>query len=380
MSLNDDSVSVGKSHMELPVVNVFGSHYNMGLQYGKVAETMIRTNVDYYAKRFNAAKGLSKSEVIEKGKEFGKVIHEYNGKIGSMLDGIADAISLPRPLIYALNARTEIMYGYQHEDDGCTSATIMPGATKKGNIILGQNWDWHAELRDNSVLLHSLDDDGHEILTLAEAGMVAKTGMNSKGIGICTNLIVCDEAPRQLGVPHHVLLRGALESVNFDEALRSITSPGRSSSANFMLADAGGEAIDIEITPNNFGYLLPQDYLLIHSNHFISGVEVNDVRKGISKLTLVRPERVRHILEDKRNARQVTVEDFQAAFRDHFSYPSGVCRHPVPGEEESENSETLFSIIMDLAERVLSIAKGPPCEHDYIAFELKCRQKLEQKM
>ena len=377
MSLNDESISFGKSHMELPVINVFGSHYDMGLQYGKAAETMIRTNIDYYIKRFQAAKGFSEAVVIEKGKEFGKMIHEYNGKIGSMLNGVADAISLPRPLIYALNARTEIMYGYQHEDDGCTSATILPGGSKNGNILLGQNWDWHAALRDNSVLLHSMDDKEHEILTIAEAGMLAKTGMNSKGIGICTNLIVCDEVPKHLGIPHHVLLRGALESVNLDEALRSITSPYRSSSANFMLADAGGEAIDLEITPNNFGYLLPQDHLLIHSNHFLSSVGVNDVRKGISKLTLLRPERVRHILEDKKNARQVTVEDFQTAFRDHFSYPSGVCRHTLPGEDEDENSETLFSIIMDLSERVIFIAKGPPCEHDFIAFKLKCRRKLE---
>ena len=133
------------------------------------------------------------------------------------------------------------------------------------------------------------------------------------------------------GVPYHILLRGVLESRTMADAIRRAVGHPRVSSGNFLLVDAGGEAIDLEAVPGDFGYLLPQQGMIAHSNHFLTSVPVFDRRKAFSALTLLRPERARHLPADVVDARNVAVDDVRTVFR---------------------------------------VAEGPPCEHDYVSVTL----------
>jgi isopenicillin-N N-acyltransferase-like protein len=97
---------------------------------------------------------------------------------------------------------------------------------------------------------------------------------------------------------------------------------------------------------------------------------VHDQKKAQSALTLLRPERARHMLEGKLESRTVTEEDLCNVFRDHYSYPNGICRHVDERDPAYDRICTVYSIVMDLDEGKFGIAKGQPCEHEYESVRL----------
>jgi isopenicillin-N N-acyltransferase-like protein len=56
---------------------------------------------------------------------------------------------------------------------------------------------------------------------------------------------------------------------------------------------------------------------------------------------------------------------------DHASFPHAICRHADPRDGDDDLTETLYSMIMDLDERRLLIAEGPPCGHAYTEVSLE---------
>lgn len=354
----------------IPLISVAGSYGQMGVEYGRQAAELIDRNVRDYQQRFREAAGLTDAEVRRWGSRYRAAARSYDAAIEEMLSGVAEGSGQAAEYIFALNARTEILYGHTTRDDACTSIAVLPSHTARRHAMLGQNWDWHPEQKDLTFLLATCDEDGFTVLTLAEAGMVAKTGLNSAGIGVCANLLVSDRDRGGDGVPYHLLLRGVLQSRTMADAHKAALGHSRISSGNLLIADDWGEAIDLEVAPGDFGYLLPADGLITHSNHFLSGVPVGDLRKGLSALTLLRPQRARHLLEPKLADRVVTAEDIRTVFRDHYSFPNGICRHLDERDPVLDRVCSVYSIVMDVTERRFSIAQYPPCENEYESLTL----------
>ncbi|MFZ0214691.1 MAG: C45 family peptidase [Candidatus Dormiibacterota bacterium] len=360
----------------MPLLRLEGTYGEMGYAYGQAMRDLVHRNLEDYLRRFRDVAGLGDSEVRGWGACYRKVARSYDRSIETMLSALAEGAGLAPEHIFALNARTEILYGsasgpVPEADQGCTSLAVLPSRTADGHVLLGQNWDWHPEQRALTFLLSTRDESGFTILTLAEAGMLAKSGFNSAGIGVCANLLVSGEDRGGEGVPYHLLLRGVLQSSTMADALRAATDTDRISSGNLLLADAGGEAIDLELCPGDFGYLLPRDGLLAHSNHFLSDVPVKDLKKGQAALTLLRPERARHLLEPQLERRQVSLQDLQQVFRDHYSFPNGICRHVDERDAELDRVCSVYSLVFDLTDRRFLIAQHPPCENEYEELSLR---------
>jgi isopenicillin-N N-acyltransferase-like protein len=56
-------------------------------------------------------------------------------------------------------------------------------------------------------VLEVRQDEGPDFVTVVEAGLLAKTGMNAAGLGLVTNALVTDADVGEPGLPYHVLLR-----------------------------------------------------------------------------------------------------------------------------------------------------------------------------
>jgi isopenicillin-N N-acyltransferase like protein len=347
----------------------------MGLGYGRAVPDLIERNLEDYLRRFRDVVGLSDAEVLRWGETFRKVTHDYKPSIGEMLEGIAEGSGSRHEHVFALNARTEIIYSavpsaVPSGDEECTSLAVLPSRTASGHTLLATNWDWHPEQSDVTLLLATQDEEGFSVLTLAEAGMLAKNGLNSAGLGLCANLLASDKDVGGEGVPYHVLLRGVLESRTMADATRAALNHPRVSSGNFLIADSGGEAIDLEAVPGDFGYLVPHEGLIAHSNHFLTSVPVYDKKKAQSALSLIRPQRARHLLEDALHSKEVSEEHLKTVLRDHYSYPNGICRHVDERDPVHDRICSVYSIVMDLHKVTFSIARGQPCEHEYETVHL----------
>lgn len=77
-----------------------------------------------------------------------------------------------------------------------------------GSGILAQNWDWVSDVGNLPVLLRMWRRDNHRrILTMTEPGMVAKAGLNNRGVAVTLNMLLArgvESEPH--GLPVHVAM------------------------------------------------------------------------------------------------------------------------------------------------------------------------------
>jgi isopenicillin-N N-acyltransferase-like protein len=371
--------------MELPRVSVSGPPGECGAAYGAAARDRIGANLDAYRRRFRDQAGLDGAAVRAAGKAFRAATVAHHPRVAAMLDGVAAGAGMPVADLYALNGRTELLYGHPGPaDEGCTAIGVLGTHTATGHLLLAQNWDWHPDQRDAVLLLHTTDERGHSVLTLAEAGMLAKAGLNSAGVGQCLTMLACDRdglgAGRPTGVPYHVLARATLEADSLGWALRSACRSPRNASINLLLGQAGdpaaadpaagGELIDLELVPGDVGWLHPADGMITHANHLETGLPVHDVQRDWGGSSLFRAARARRLLAAPVADRKATVDDLAAVLGDHASFPHAICRHLDERMPAVELSETICSVLLDLDGRRFGIAVGSPCAHPYTWLDL----------
>ena len=139
------------------VVSLRGSYEEMGYQYGTTMADEVRANIEDYDRRFRDQAGLSRSDVDKWGRVYRESTAEYNSDIAVMLTALAEAAEVPTESIFALNARTELLYGTGYSDDGCTALAVLGTHTAHGSTLIAQNWDWHPEQGPLSFLLSTQD-------------------------------------------------------------------------------------------------------------------------------------------------------------------------------------------------------------------------------
>lgn len=355
--------------LPLPLVVVSGTPGECGAGYGAAAAAQIHGNLAAYRHRFAARAGLDIATVRRAGAGFRRTTVELAPRISAMLDGVAEGAGAPVEEIYALNARTELLYGAMPTE--CTSVGVLNRYTESGHTLLGQNWDWHPAQRPYTLLLATRDERDFGVVTLAEAGMLAKAGLNSAGLGVCVNMLGCDRDGQPGGLPYHVLLRAVLESDDLGLALRVVCESPRSASVNLILGQAcgdwgGGEIVDLELVPGDMGVLHPVDGLIAHANHLETPLPVRDALKDLGGSTYFRGARARRLLGLVAGERKVAQADLAMLFADHAGFPHSICRHADPRDSEDELSESMYSVLLDLDERRLAIAAGPPCQGEYV--------------
>ena len=356
----------------LPVISVKGKPGEIGFRYGEECREMIQKNVHLYFRLFKHYAQLDRGQAISLARRFIPVIQAFDPAILEEIRGIAEGARLEFEEILALNARTELMYPESLATGGeCTSMVALSEATARGEVLIGQNWDWKPHLTESTVLLEIEQEGRPNVVTLTEAGIVGKIGLNSSGMGACLNIL---KSPIGLvGVPIHVLMRGILNCERFGDAVKKIVGQDRGSSNNCLVAHREGTAMDFETAPNQWDYIYPEKGIIVHTNHFTSDrLKPMDTNVSLYPDTLVRFGRARQKMTAK--AGSITVEDFKEVFRDHGNQPNSICRHPDERDPELEHVQTVASIIMNLTQKEVHIASGPPCQNEYQAMKFKSLQ------
>lgn len=368
----------------LPLISVAGTPEDMGRAYGERARDRVVANLEVYRRRFHDQAGLDAAARNAAGQAFRAATLAHHPRIAAMLDGVAGGAGVAPAEVYALNARTELLYGRPApEQEGCTAIGVLGTGTADGHLLLGQNWDWHPDQRDAMLLLRTTDERGHSVLTLAEAGMLAKTGLNSAGVGHCLTMLATggDGLTDPPGVPYHVLARATLEADSLTWATRAACRSPRNASVNLLLGQAGdpaygdpaagGELLDLELVPGDVGLLHPDGGMITHANHLEALPGVHDVQRDWGGSSLFRAARARRLLAEAVAAGKTTHDDMVAVFRDHASFPHAICRHLDERDTPLERSQTVYSVLLDLDARRFGIADGPPCAHDYTWVDLQ---------
>ena len=359
-----------------PHIRVEGDARERGRQYGKQAAQRIHRSVDAYREVFQHYAGWDWSRVRQFATDFEAPIRAFSIKYLEELAGMAEGAGLDLLDVLAINVRTEIMYSARAREaisipHECTSFGLIPATGSDRAVVLGQNWDWLPHTFDTVVVLEANQDDGPNYVTVVEAGLLAKTGMNAHGLGLVTNALASNADRGDAGVPYHVLLRGILDCANVTGALSLLQQHYRSSSANYLVAHRSGSGLDVEAAPGDFSEIfvtLPdEDGILLHTNHFVSP---RFTGKDVSLWTSPdSPSRYARFLSGLRREAP-TRKDLKRLLADHAEHPFGVCCHPDLSVAPVEQSATIASVIMDLGRQAMWLADGPPCSTTFRRLDL----------
>lgn len=358
-----------------PLLHLKGSSYERGSQYGKQAKERIDRSISTYKLMFESC-GISWNQAIDKALPCLDAALQHFPYIDDELRGIADGSGHDYRSLAALNCRTEILppdylaraSGLSPDDlpdnghiSECTSFALS-GADE--TVWLSQNWDWIGMQRSALVVIKSEptthgsetnNENNGSYLTVSEAGMLAKIGLNSKGLGITLNILRSRHDGTRPGVPVHLFLRGILDCDSVEEVISLASSLQFASSSNIMIADKQGDRASLEISPMGAKILHPtagNGNLLCHTNHFIHPELSGDDAGLTGNLsTESRLHRAEEMVKDATD-----LSDITRVLSDTSDGLQSICRFPDQSLPVHAQVETVTAVAMDLTKLELWIS------------------------
>jgi isopenicillin-N N-acyltransferase-like protein len=364
-----------------PLIEVAGPASVRGRQYGELARGRIRLGIDHYSEQLRRL-SVGPDGIAGIVRNYLPIMQAFEPTYLEEMRGIAEGAGVSLEDIVLINARTEIvklaarpdlrrqLAGAADEPDGCTALVVSPAASADSRLIMAQNWDWKEECVDTSVVLCIRRDDGPDVLTFTEAGGLARSGVNSAGIGIIANYLESDRDYSRIGVPLPMIRRKALDSEHFALALHAVYTTEKSASSNMIVGHRGGIAIDLECAPDETFPVHFEDGLIVHSNHWQSPVALSRLKEGGIMSTpdsLYRDIRVRQLLGPKVGG--IRTEDVKAALADDFETPWSICRPPRRGVN-GVRTATVATIVIDPLEGTLTAAPLPALGMEFTDYAL----------
>ena len=318
-----------------PLIDLCGTPRERGRTHGTAAADRLHRGIKMYAELLLKS-GVDWPELERRAEALVPMIDKFDPTYVEEMRGIAEGANEPFAGVVLMNARTEMVaaarrqQAAKHFPDGCTAALALPEASADGVLLHGQNWDWRAECAETAVLLRIRSQDGPDILTFTEAGGLARSGLNSAGIGLTANALDCDrDYQRGPGVPLPLIRRKVLESAHLAQAVHTIMATPKLGSNHMAVSHCGGEAFGFECAPDETFWLAPEDGFYVHANHWVAPAaraKVKDTGLAETPCSIYRDKRVREQLKPKRG--KLTLDDFRQAFFDDWGSPWSVCRPP----------------------------------------------------
>ena len=351
-------------------IRVEGNALQRGEQYGEQTRELIARCIEVYGEAFEHYAGWNWEQVREHAVRFREPILTFDREYIDEIEGIAHGAGLEFADVLAINVRTEVMFAAMARDatrvsripPECSAIAVAPSRTRDGRLLTAQNWDWLVGAADTLVLLEVAQPQRPDFVTLVEAGLLAKAGMNSAGIALTTNALVCDRDTGSPGVPYHVLLRAILDSETASDALSTLSRAPRASSATYIVAQ-DSVVLDFEAAPGDLGQIFigyPDDDVLLHTNHFInrSGA-VSDVAFRVMPDSPFRLTRLRQLIAGRSDLHP---ESLRMILSDHDTFPLGVCCHPDPRVHNGPDYRTVATLVFEPATKTMWISDGNPCD------------------
>ncbi|RJO75589.1 peptidase C45 [Nocardia panacis] len=349
-----------------PIIAVSGGPRERGAAYGFAAAARIAVTIEGYRRIFAELAGLDWDAACRMAVRYEPAIGaEYLAEIA----GIAAGAGVRYEEVLAVNCRTEIMFAgmVSRMRSGPVPECTAVAGVGSGSAVVGQNWDWLGFSAASVVVLAVRGAGGPDLVTVVEAGMLAKTGMNDRGIGVATNALVSEADSGAVGLPYHIALRRILDSGDLATATRVLTDSVRASSANYLVVDSTGRARNLECHPggpSGVHRTEPVSDRLAHTNHFLGAAGEFDRFDRDGHLNSL----CRLAAIERRSVSDAPA--LMAALRSHENAPDSVCMHARAGEDPAAAVCTVASVVMDLAAGRMWVAAGNPCALDYTEIDL----------
>jgi isopenicillin-N N-acyltransferase-like protein len=362
-----------------------------GLAHGQQGAHAIAHSMQTYARLFAQA-GWAWPQVCARALEFVPVVAEVDVALVDEVKGIAEGCGQTEAAIWALNCRSEILppnfmgdLGEASQsalrenealglrdwatsgldpalaDGECTALSVSGRATADGHTYFAQNWDWMGRQRESLRFLVTRNANGQSLVTLTEAGMLGKIGLNAQGLALGLNIIRSVDDGSRLGVPVHVLLRHllGLDSVQaMRQRLSELDALGFGASSNVPCADGSGDVASFEISPHGWGECQAGAHgTVAHSNHFLCPTLAPHQAPMAANLS----SDLRLATAQRHGQRQgLDRPALEAFLRDQSDGDVAVCRSPDPSIPVEARVESVAGVIADVSAKRWWVAPDVP--------------------
>jgi isopenicillin-N N-acyltransferase-like protein len=348
-----------------PHHRLHGTHREVGGQHGEALRASIRAHLELIYTQGTQRSQLAPETARRWALAFGPVIRDAAPHFMEEIEGLAAGAGIEPAEALLLQVRQEVAHvaRFGTVDLECTSFAVSGPYTRTGGTFAGQNADLAGGIEAFSAVLTFAVGGKPAVTMLVPAGQISYLGMSSEGLSADANFL--RSGGWRTGFPRYLLTRLALEQPTLKGALDAVLTPRRASSRNLLLADRAGAMVDIETTAQEHG-LAWGDGCLVHANHHVvPGMACHETATPDElHNSTCRQERIAALMEAHRGRLDATT--LKTVLRDHGNRPHSICAHP--GERISYS---FASIISDLEAGCMEVAVGPPCEHDYVRYEVR---------
>lgn len=369
-------------------INLSGSFYEMGVQYGIECKKEIKTfskgaylmtslakkpgsqpfnpNLWYFIPTFLTYK-KEKSKWQTLAKEYEKEILVYHPDAIEFMKGISQGTDLPYIDILSLNIATENIIT-------CSVWGASGKSTKNNEPLIAMNADEEPMTQKFENFLNIKPDKGYHYKVTALAGWAGYNhGMNEKGLAVASTLLWTKPAKEKKVRPPMLVLMKALNSCSTVEEVKALfeSVPNHELGTVFYIADSE-KFMRVECTIEKKVYEIVENGSLGNTNLIMS----NEIQKyngaSLLKQTLnaeIRSKQMIALLDKYESKIDKDIMHLIASDhgkRDTDTYNKSICQHP---KGLRYNFKTLISFIAQPKEKCFWIYEGNPCENKAKKYE-----------
>ncbi len=257
-----------QNELQVRVLHVKGSPYEMGFQHGRLLKDLIEKNVAEFID--NTPSALA-PRIKSFQQNLPKLMSYIPTRFQEEMQGVADGSGVPLQKIIALNTFPELIH--------CSGITVSDAATKQGDLYHVRVLDYAVgkSLQNTAVLMVVQPEDGHAFVNVSYAGFIGSvTGMNDQQIAM--GEIGGWGYGQWNGMPMSFLFRDILERASsVEQAKQILIDTPRTCEYYYVISDGKDKAsIGVYATASQIHFIEPGTaYALLAPQHLPANYGAN---------------------------------------------------------------------------------------------------------
>lgn len=368
MVLKDEIPNTPAHATPPPLIEVSGTHREMGQQIGEAARIQVQNSVVNARMLIDAAYNtleLTWDGAKIQARKYLPFAEERYPQFVDELRGLAAGANTPFDDIMVLNAMEAVTTDALHLTR-CTSMAVNDERTADGHVLAAHNEDWIPEDENDVLIISAKPEKDPPFLAMTYGGLLPNVGFNAYGIAQLIDSVYPSDS--RIGIPRLVVARAVLASRRISGAIGRMLVQHRAAGYNHLLVHESGEMYSIEVSARKFEILYAHDGYMVHTNHYLDP-QMRKVEKDPEELL---SSRVRYFRASRllRQTGKHSIKSLQAIQKDHVNMPNSICNHNVEGLDPLDREKTINALVIDLSSREMHIAWGNPCQNLYHTYHL----------
>jgi predicted choloylglycine hydrolase len=308
-----------------------GSYYEMGHKYGSILH------------RHGFRLPVIPKKKLSLGLECRNDVKRFFPEILEEIRGFADACRLD----YDQLASFILTIG--GEENQCS----IFAATDGESVFMGRNYDMYYKFKDYLESYLTMPEACYWSLGHTDIFVGREDGVNEKGLAVAMSGIVAHISP---GIGFPIAIRYILDKcATVKDGVKFLTEIAHFSTISYLLADASGEMVVVEASPQLTGVRTPgEEGFIVSTNHFVHP-EMLDIPLYEPPDSRIRYKTIERMLKNRTG--ELNEGLLKSILSDHTGL---ICSH-----RKSIKLGTLWSVVANLNKLRIFRAEGHPCRAKY---------------